>query len=76
MPTEDPIGGPYVPYTPTPQPANLRELIKLIRAIIKDYKKQPVKPGAKRCPRCGLMLEVMGFEGHKPIYGCSTCNWQ
>lgn len=75
MPTEDdPTNPVFVPYAPTPQPANLKELLKLILAIIKDYRKMPVKPGARRCERCGQMLEVCGFEGHNPIYGCRWCN--
>lgn len=75
MPTEDDPTQPWrPPYTPTPQPVGLKGLIKLIWAIIKDYRKQPVKPGRPVCKRCGQFLEVMGFEGHEPVWGCPFCN--
>lgn len=74
MPTTDPTQPWLPPYTPTPQPQNWKELLKLIWAIFKDYKKQPVKPGIPLCESCGRALEVIGFDHHEALYGCPRCN--
>ena len=74
MPMDDPTQPGMPPRPPTPQPTSLKQWLELIKAIIKDYRKQPVKPGYPVCARCGQALEVSHFDGHKPVWGCPWCN--